>query len=319
MKQTDKKQFFDCLDFLFLSQGPAIPGKGEDNFCCLYREDAAVVSVFDGCGGLGGRQYPGFRGHTGAYVASRLASGAMHDWFDRHHGTHWENGDALRESLDTRLRKNLLLGPWLGKNEKKFRGAMVRDFPTTAAIALAQPEGDHIVLHILWAGDSRVYLLDEKGLAQMSADDSENQDALDNLTNDGELTNLLAADDRRHELHYKRHVITGPTLVFTATDGTFGYIPSPMEFEYTVTRLLLASDSINTFKQALTRSFNATAGDDFAFGCMGFYCGPMEQIHALVRPRVRLLEQDYIPVLQRDRSADRRLWAQYRGNYERYL
>lgn len=317
--RTEEKQFLDCLDFVCLTQGPAIPGKGEDDFCCLYRPNAAVVSVFDGCGGLGGRQYPGFRDHTGAYVASRLASGAMYDWLERYQNTHWESGSALVQSISSYLKGNLVMGPAYGKSELKLRGAMARDFPTTVAIALACWEAGQVVLHILWAGDSRVYLLDGDGLAQMTLDDSQNTDALDNLTNDGELTNLMAGDERKYRLHYKRHVVTGPTLVFAATDGCFGYIPSPMEFEYTVAKLLLESRSVNEYKRTLNRSFQSTAGDDFAFGCMGFFCETFEGVRALVQPRVRLLERDYLPQLRRDRSADRQLWERYRGNYERYL
>ena len=47
----------------------------------VMRGNCAVAAVFDGCGGIGSRKYPRFMDHTGAYMASRAASGALHDWF----------------------------------------------------------------------------------------------------------------------------------------------------------------------------------------------------------------------------------------------
>lgn len=315
-----KNNFQECLDAMFLSQAPKIPGKGEDNFCCLCQvsQTSAIVSVFDGCGGLGGRKYPGFKNHTGAYVASRLASGALHDWYEKTHDTDWKSSRELCESLNRYLMKNLSLGPVYGKNNQRLRGAMVRDFPATAAIALARWENGKVVLHIIWAGDSRVYLLDEQGLAQITADDSENQDALDNLTNDGELTNLLSSDGN-YTLHYKRLVLNGPAMVFAATDGCFGYIPSPMEFEYTVVKAMAEAKSINDLKSRLTAEFRSVTGDDFALCCMSFFCDSFQGMQKLALPRVQLLEQEYLPVLRADRDSVQRLWARYRGNYERYL
>lgn len=110
-------------------------------------------------------------------------------------------------------------------------GSMVRKFPTTLALAYAEKEEDAIKIHLLWAGDSRVYLLDEKGLAQLTRDDTDVEDAFENLTNDGPMNNVLSSDGN-YGINYKSVLLSTPTIVFAATDGCFGYIPTPMEFEY---------------------------------------------------------------------------------------
>ena len=74
-------KLIDELDALFVMCSDAYEGEGEDSYCCSYDEDAALIGVFDGCGGLGARQYDKYDNHTGAYMASRLVSGAVYDWF----------------------------------------------------------------------------------------------------------------------------------------------------------------------------------------------------------------------------------------------
>lgn len=313
-----KAEFHEYLDALFCSQAPAIPNAGEDSFCCLRQENSALVAVFDGCGGLGSRRYPGFKDHTGAWVASRLACGAVHDWYRGHDMDSWHSARELLDSLNAYLKTALEKGPVHGNSQLRIGGSMVRDFPTTLAMALTRLENEKLVTHVIWAGDSRVYLLDSLGLAQLTADDSEESDAFDNLSNDGELTNLLSSDGN-YTLHYKRLTLTEPTLIFAATDGCFGYIPSPMEFEYTLCRSIVETKTVNALRERLREEFKKTAGDDLALSCMSFLAGSYEGIRQLAAVRAEALEKDYIPRLNADRSAAQSLWQVYRRDYERYL
>ena len=54
----------------------------------------------------------------------------------------------------------------------------------------------------MWAGDSRVYVLYEKGLLQMTVDDLDVSDAMKNLSADGALTNVISSDGN-YEVHGK--------------------------------------------------------------------------------------------------------------------
>lgn len=313
-----KADFFDYLDTLFCAQAPAIADAGEDSYCCLKQEHSALVAVFDGCGGLGSRQYPGFKDHTGAWVAARLACGAVHDWYRRCGADAWNSPRDLLSGLDRYLKNALEKGPVYGNSQLRIRGSMVRDFPSTMALALARLEAGELAIHVVWAGDSRVYLLDSKGLAQLTADDSEVQDAFENLTNDGELTNLLSSDGK-YTLHHKRLTLAEPALIFAATDGCFGYIPSPMEFEYTLCRTILEAKTVRILREQLRGEFLKTAGDDFSLSCMGLGFGSYQGIRRLAARRVEFLEKDYLLPLEQDRNSARDLWENYRRDYERYL
>ena len=315
-----RAEFYDYLDFLFCTQAPAIPDAGEDSFLCLKRENSALTAVFDGCGGLGSRRYPGYQDHTGAWVASRLACGAIHDWYEENKEIPWQNSGEMLGSMKTALQQVLGMGSVYGKSNLMLGGSMVRDFPTTIALALARLEEDKVVVHVVWAGDSRVYLLNQRGLAQLTVDDSEITDAFENLTNDGELTNLLSSDGN-YTLHYKRLVLSReePTLIFASTDGCFGYIPSPMEFEYTLCRSILDTETVNGLSDKLREEFKKTAGDDFALCCMGLFCGSYQGVRKLAAARAEALERSYISTLMADRSRGQELWEEYRRIYERYL
>ena len=313
-----KADFCEYLDALFCSQAPIRENAGEDSFCSLVEDDSALAAVFDGCGGLGSRRYPGFRDHSGAWVAARLACGAAHDWYRAHHADRWNSAQELLTSLNSYLLEGLRKGPVYGNSKLRLGGAMVRDFPTTLAMALARLENEKPVVHVIWAGDSRVYLLDSRGLAQVTEDDSEESDAFDNLSNDGELTNLLSSDGN-YTLHYKRLLLTEPTVLFAATDGCFGYIPSPMEFEYLLCRSIRETETVNELRTRLREEFQRTAGDDFALSFMSFLAGSYRGIRQQAAQRVRVLEKDYIEILTRDRNAAPQLWQAYRREYERYL
>ena len=158
MKKAVYKEFSDVLDTVFVVSSEACEGAGEDSFCCSITENEALIGVFDGCGGLGARQYEHFEKHTGAYVASRLVSGAAYDWFQKRKDS--GQFDHPVEELKDRFTKALHMGEQAGGNALKIRGSMVRNFPSTAAMALAEQKEGTFVVNAIWAGDSRVYLLD---------------------------------------------------------------------------------------------------------------------------------------------------------------
>ncbi len=319
MNGLDTK-FYDHLDMMAVLAEEMIDGRGEDSFLGRIRQDSALVGVFDGAGGLGSRTYEQFREHTGAYMASRMVCGAVRSWYRDAYDTVRSSADELTASLNRYITDAYAAGSSYGQSNLKIRGSMVRDFPTTAAIALAQQVQEGIRLHIWWAGDSRVYLMDAEGLAQLTQDDVDIEDALSNLYEDGVMTNLLSSDGR-YTLHYRCLTINRPTIVFAATDGCFGYIPSPMEFEYTVLNALTESRSPEEFEQRLKKSFHDATGDDFSFGMLSFFHETYEGLRNACTDRMLRLEQQYILPLQRDHSKEaiRRLWNTYRKGYERYL
>lgn len=320
MAISKKVNFNELLDTIFLINQEVIKDCGEDSYYCAHCKSSAIISVFDGCGGLGSRTYQSFQRHTGAYMASRTVSGAVHDWYHDHRSTKWKNPDQLIECLDRYIKKAYDICSSKGAESLKIRGSMVRDYPTTAAIALAEEDGSNINLHVMWAGDSRVYLIDSQGLAQLTEDDTDSEDAMDNLTSDGVLTNLLSSDGR-YEIHYRNIKLNHPAIVFAATDGCFGYIPTPMEFEFLLLKALVESETPTGFKHRINSCFQDYAGDDFTLGFMSFSYGSFENMRKSFTGRVEELERKYICNLAEDRNeqAVMKLWKKYRPVYERFL
>ncbi len=188
------------------------------------------------------------------------------------------------------------------------------------AYAMAQKEGDCILLHILWAGDSRVYILNDKGLSQITTDDTDSEDADANLTGDGVLTNVLSADGR-YDIHCKTMRLRGPAMIFAASDGCFGYMPSPMHFEYEILEALNQADSPDQFKHNLYECFSSYAGDDFTFGMMSFMYGSFQAMKKAFKARLEAVKEAYIRPFEDDDSEEhlKALWLQYQPVYERLL
>ncbi|MDO5133811.1 MAG: protein phosphatase 2C domain-containing protein [Eubacteriales bacterium] len=324
-----KRLFSDYLDYRCVVSGEMLKDNGEDCFCCALSDNSAVAAVFDGCGGLGACRYEELSEKTGAYVASRAAGGALLDWFQE-----TEGGTACPvERTESRIReyidRSIGICSGCAGDTGVFSGTMVRDFPTTAAIALVRgseefPRSGYdapALLQCLWAGDSRIYFLDEDGLAQLTTDDlRDRQDAMANLESDSPLSNVIAADGN-YVLHEKTLSMKKTGIVFAATDGCFGYLPSPMHFEYMILMCLTGAESPEGFERMLDESIREIAGDDYSFALLGFGFGEFRIMQDFFRKRVQFLEEHYILPIDGDQSGNltRQLWEEYRGGYERYL
>ncbi len=312
--------FLEIVDDIFLIEKEMVADKGEDNYYCSMETQAAMISVFDGCGGLGTKRYERFGGRKGAYMASRLVSGAVHDWFNSNATKHWSNSDELILSINSYIASAFSVCKEYAKDTSLIRGSLVRDFPTTAVMVLLQPEKDGVIAHIMWAGDSRAYLLDKDGLAQLTIDDVDNTDAMDNLKNDGALNNLLSADGK-YKINYKKVYIDKPVTLFVATDGCFGYIASPMEFEYLILKNIIESRTPELLCNNLKMDIAEYTGDDFALGAVSMFYGDYKNMQQELLGRMRFIETQYIKPLCDNHSDENAyaLWRKYKPNYERYM
>ena len=173
---------------------------------------------------------------------------------------------------------------------------------------------EEILIHILWAGDSRIYLLDQDGLAQVTRDDTDIEDAFENLTSDGAMTNVLSSDGD-YVIHSRTLHIEKPVILIAATDGCFGYVPSPVEFERLLLEALLASPDPPLFKSALRKFMGEIAGDDLALSFMSFFFGDYKNMQASFADRMHFLKAQYPEVLRdaaEDREILKRAWKNYR-------
>jgi serine/threonine protein phosphatase PrpC len=320
-----------------------IPDQGEDSDP-IAREgpDLGLVAVFDGMGGAGGTVYETPDGRrTGAYIASRVARDVVERRMLDLLEPDWNlNGKAaaldLQRSVQLALRERLeeLKAPASG-----LRSRLLRALPTTMAlIALqrTQPGGPIWTAHVMWAGDSRAYVFEPAGARQLSIDDLRDPgDALANLRHDSVVSNAMSADTEFH-VNYRRVELRAPFLVICATDGCFGYVPTPMHFEHLVLRPLEAARHVDAWSSGLQAEITAVTGDDAAMSVLGVGAD-FKEVKELFAPRVAELAREVIAPLDELSDAIARAeqelkalrsrqieemasaWNRYKTGYERYL
>lgn len=320
-----------------------IPDQGEDSDPILRDgPDLGLLGVFDGMGGAGGTVYETPEGRrTGAYLASRIARDVVErkmldllepDWHLNGEAAASDLRHVVRQALKDRLQE-------LNPAPSSLRSRLIRALPTTMAlIALqrTQPGSPVWAGHIFWAGDSRAYVFESSGARQLTTDDLRDPgDALANLRRDSVVSNAMSADTEFH-INYRRVELRAPFLAVCATDGCFGYLPTPMHFEHLVLGCLLEARNTAAWSSAVQEKIAAVTGDDAAMSTLGVGAD-FKVFQKLFAPRVAELASEFIEPLDEVSDAVTRLeheleglrsrklnemtekWNRYKSAYERYL
>lgn len=302
--------------------GEVRPALGEDNWCCGFCGDTGMIAVFDGCGGSGSRRHSHYAGHSEAFMAARIGAGSLYYCMQQHFPCEMDAkqfaSDIVTPVLSDWMRANI---PEADPNKPQVKG--MRILPTTMAAALIQPgHEESLCISPIWAGDSRVYVLDANGLSQLTVDDSNQPDPMEGLYDDGTLTNLISAD-RDVKLNCCSFEVKPPFMVMAATDGCFGYVSTPMEFEGMILHTLLESSNIAQWEDNLRKLIASFAGDDHTLCLASFGYGSFENIQRSFATRYSDLRKKYLEKVWElpweDRDTRRHLWADYRINYMKYL
>jgi serine/threonine protein phosphatase PrpC len=319
-----------------------IPGQGEDSDPILRAGPSlALLGVFDGMGGAGGTVYETPDGpRTGAYIASRIARDVVEqrmvellrpDWYLDGGAAAAEIQRTVKTALQERLRE-------LDAPKSGLRSKLLRALPTTMAlVALQRKAGsDGWVAHVLWAGDSRAYVFEPGGMRQLTTDDLRDPgDAMENLRRDSVVGNAMSADVDFH-VSYRKVELREPFLLMCATDGCYGYVPSPMHFEHLVLSKLQDAGDVEGWSLALQKEITAVTGDDAAMATLAFGVD-FPQLRTLLSPRTEELSTTYLQPLEAAMDAVARaedalqaarldqerttamLWSRYKPGYEHHL
>lgn len=312
------------LDFVMSFCRDKISGRGEDSYCYSFCDTAGLLGAFDGCGGAGARRHDYYSGHTEAFMASRFCAGSFYDQFRKHFPGYHIASDLTKKVFGPRTAQRLLdFGPPKDTTGFQIKGSSVRTLPSTAAVALIQQqENGSMLVSAIWAGDSRVYILDSRGLAQLTVDDATVTDPMVNIYEDGVLKNMVCSD-RPVNLHCKSVVMQEPFVVFTATDGCYGFLSTPMEFEGVLLETLLESGSVNQWETSLAGVLGSVAGDDYTLCLASYGYGTYEALQAAFARHYEKLSEKYLRRVSgmplEDRQSRYRLWNSYRDNYMRYI
>lgn len=302
-------------------------GRGEDAEPLLLHDRSrgtGLLAVFDGAGGAGaagaGRSASGAE-RTHAWVGARAARGLTEDWFATV-GRHAAPADG--RSPDRHLARRL--GAVGGIRQGRITGSMRRDLPTTAAALHYEVRADDVAWQVLWAGDSRCYLLDpDRGLQQLSRDDAESDDALALLSQDAPMTNVVCAN-RSFAINSAPGGAAVPSLLVCATDGFFGYLSTPAEFEFVLLDAMASADDPAEWGALLASSVGSYTGDDASLAAVALGFDDFERLRTAFAERRRSLLTAHVEPVRRsgrDReslvAARAESWSRYRADYERRM
>lgn len=253
-----------------------IPGKGEDAPAILlqFEDDTIILGVADGMGGSGGTVYDIGEGkQSGAYLASRIINTISENYFIDFK----KNGLDISKEFFNKIAEELKyhynngLTKVLDKIEKKgniklnIKSNLIKRLPTTVALSYIKSNNNKITIYNFWAGDSRIYSLDPfTGLHQLTKDDiKSNEDAYDNLYNDSRISNCINADSD-YTINANTLEFQTPQIIFSATDGAFGYLQTPVHFEYLLLDSLIASITVEEWRDKLSKKFDNEQSDDIS-------------------------------------------------------
>lgn len=242
---------------------------GEDSEpLSISKDEFYAVGVFDGMGGSGATICKSEFGddHTKAYVASRIIREAINNYLGNAKDVREINSKGIKSTARGRLEQEKSSYP---TKISKLRSKLVRDYPTTLAITTAlKNENEGYVVNSYWAGDSRNYLWTTEGFYQISKDDLDTElDPLENLRNDGALSNCICAD-REFSINNKTIHISGKFIIISATDGCFNYFATPMHFQYVLLSGLKHSENEEEWKNFCEKEISAVAGDDVSISLL---------------------------------------------------
>jgi serine/threonine protein phosphatase PrpC len=304
----------------------AVATRGEDaeplfvadaGWACLH------LAVFDGLGGAGARPVANEDGHTEAYVAARLARDALRELL-----TH-ELPCADLGRVDAPERVAAVLREALHAMTDLVQPSRVishlkRTLPTTVALASVTRDRDEVVVRALWAGDSRVYALTPtEGLVQLTGDHTRYlRDPFTAPYRESPLANAISAD-RAFFIDAALHAFRLPMLIITATDGCFGYWPSPMHFEEALLDSMCRARSVEEWRSALEERIGLVAGDDASLVAAAPGVRSLTDLAGGFRDRLARLRAEFLPAppaVDASFHADlRERWDRYRLSYESRL
>lgn len=296
LSEDSERDFDTPLVVSFMNEKKKQNGEDSEPLVFLGKNISAV-GVFDGMGGAGSTLhiYNGAE-KTGAYIGSRSARDAAESFFKKLNEkpkadiVNYDVVNGLKEAVKSFF--NPLKKNYPPKVKSGLKSSMIKEFPTTLAIVAVSGQEKAFSVDSYWAGDSRNFILTQEGLFQLSIDDLENHaDPYENLTSDSPLSNQISADKNFVINHISYKPKEAKFMVFCATDGCFGYYPTPMHFEYVFLKTLSESNSVEEWKETLMKEFDSTAADDISMAGLIYGYDNLDSLKGAILPRYKDLKK----------------------------
>lgn len=308
-------------------------GKGEDaqpTFVFDPVSGKGLLATYDGTGGSGAAPAQiGADGEdvSGAFVAGRLARRVTEAWFAGVLAAPSSDAApdmALHDELAVRFAHEATLGT---QSSAKFAGSLRRELPTTLAATRFRVGGATVSAAAIWAGDSRCHvLLPDSGLQQLTVDDTSIHDALEAITTDAPMTNLVSAD-RSFQLGHRTFEFATPVVLVSSTDGCFGYVATPAHFEYLLLEALQSATTADEWAARMLAQLENFTGDDASLVLVAVGWRDLDEVKRAFADRTAHLQlQHWAPFAHlqpadHDQLTTLRMtsWRQYKQLYEEHL
>jgi serine/threonine protein phosphatase PrpC len=336
-------------------------GTGEDAppIWTFDRAQHGLIGALDGMGGAGGEmiRLPDGTEHTGAWTASRRSRDVVRTVFGRmiqqartqsppdgpddvYDYDQMNGAPDPRAPFDftTEVREAIkedltgFAAQVQGGGSGRLRSPMIKTLPTTLAVAWYDLS-DHEYTAV-WAGDSRVYCLHPAlGLQQVTKDDLKtNADALENLEKDAPMSNCVSAS-ADFVLHERKLQLPPRCVLLAATDGCFGYVRTPLHFEYLLLSSMQRARDWQDWEERLGAEIIQITADDSTLSaavigwpdfpaCRAGYAGRFEWCAQRIRAydsqfaSIDELERNLSKAKEELAATRRQQWEEYRQTYE---
>lgn len=188
----------------------------------------------------------------------------------------------------------------IGPGTSRIRGTLTKTLPTTLACADVSIERVYsgelrTQVRALWAGDSRIWVLTPSlGLQQLTRDDVDIEDPLEQLRQDPPMTNVVSASID-FVLKDSMWTFSGPCVLIAATDGVSGYVRSPDEVEHHILQSFYLSETSGApVARILNDTFSKIAHDDVSCVVTVVGFSGVTELNQVFSQRRREAEERYI-------------------------
>lgn len=300
-------------DFVLEVHQEKVERNGEDGYYYGVRDTACVMGVFDGGASLDTPRYERWQGKTGAYLSARALAGAARDWFVAGEGM--LEADEAASRLKGCLLHYLRVCKTACGAGSAVREARAEELPAVCALVTYRAAEDGWEALSLWAGDARCYLLDARGLHQLSTDDVREADAMERLISGTAPTNAVNATGE-FALHAHALPVQEPCVLLVATPGCFDALQTPMEFEYLLLRTLVGAESPIDWEDRLREAMASVATDDVTLCGLSVGYGSFAALKEAFRPRMQELYEGCVRGIAA-KPVDEKwaLWEHYKEGY----
>jgi serine/threonine protein phosphatase PrpC len=279
---------------------PKVAGKCEDAPPLLVHRSGdahspLVVAVLDGMGGAGAgpvsfeiKSFDRGIETTEALFASRVARrGILKTPFQ---SSTLDYAERLKDRVNQLLKSAVSL---LRLGEKsRLRGTITKRLPTTlvATRVSSDSSSGESTITTWWAGDSRCFVVTPTtGLVALTSDHVRIHDPLEQLRSDPPIENVVncSTDFYLEQFDYR---VREPYVLLLATDGVFGYLPTPGYLEFGLLEGLMAGDD---FTEQFSRFCSRFAADDVSAAVLVSGFTSKDELVRGFEDRLRLLRERY--------------------------